>query len=169
MKLDPRIKSRSDILTCLDIEEAKQFIGQRGYFSDSLYCFSNLFGIKYNILTDVKDNDLPFKMDDGDYWRFFIPESRIIIENREKKWRPYTLEEFCNIFTVGFPIKFRKKGEKRDEWVSVLAGYWNHQVGDEVLTYIFIGPVQYTLEELFEDYEWKNPGTNEWKLFGVEE
>lgn len=169
MKLDPKIKSRSDILTCLDIEEAKQFIGQRGYFSDSLYYFSNLFGSKCNILTDVRDNDLPFKMGDGEYWRFFIPESKIFFENREKKWRPYTLAEFENKFHIGLPIKFRRKGEKVDNWYSVLGGYWNHQVGDEVLTYIFIGSVQYTLNELFEDYEWQSHYTEDFQPFGVEE
>ena len=33
MRLDSRIKSLSDILTCFDIEEAKQYIGQKGYFA----------------------------------------------------------------------------------------------------------------------------------------
>ena len=40
MKLDKRIKALSDILTCFDIEKAKQFIGQKGYFANDLYCFS---------------------------------------------------------------------------------------------------------------------------------
>lgn len=28
MNLDPRIKSKNDILTCFDIEKAKEFVGQ---------------------------------------------------------------------------------------------------------------------------------------------
>ena len=33
MELDKRIKSLSDILTCFDIKDAVQFIGQEGYFA----------------------------------------------------------------------------------------------------------------------------------------
>lgn len=31
MNLDPRIKSKLDILSCFDIEKAKEFVGQKGY------------------------------------------------------------------------------------------------------------------------------------------
>ena len=39
MNLDARIKSISDIFTCINMEEAKQFIGQRGYFADCMVSF----------------------------------------------------------------------------------------------------------------------------------
>ena len=42
MKLDPRIKSVSDILTCFEIERAKQFIGQKGYFADEQMLNNNI-------------------------------------------------------------------------------------------------------------------------------
>ena len=56
MELDKRIKSLSDILTCFDIEDAKQYIGQEGYFSDTLCGFCDLSSNRcYNILTDVRN------------------------------------------------------------------------------------------------------------------
>ena len=57
MKLDPRIKALSDILTCFDIEEAKQYIGQKGYFTDDLYRFSDVLSCYHDTLTNVKNND----------------------------------------------------------------------------------------------------------------
>lgn len=175
MKLDPKIKSLSDILTCFNIEEAKQFIGQKGYFADDLALYTCLAKRQYGVLNQIFDSeyDRPFQLNEGGlYWGFFIPESRLKSAEEKpkvKKWRPYTLAEFENKFHIGLPIKFRRKGEKVNDWYSVLGGYWNHQVGDEVLTYIFIGPVQYTLNELFEDYEWQSHYTEDFQPFGVEE
>ena len=102
-------------------------------------------------------------------FRYMILEKDLESKNKtEKKYRPFTLEEFQQFFTIGQPIRFRTKGEKVDEWCSVLVSYWNHQVGDEVITYIFIGPVQYTFDELFEEHEWWDSTTGDWKPFGVE-
>ena len=77
MKLDPRIKALSDILTCFDIEEAKQYIGQKGYFVGYISSYQNLGNRAYGTLTEIKDSDCPFKMDNNEYWCFFIPESRL--------------------------------------------------------------------------------------------
>ena len=76
MKLDARIKSISDILTCFDIEESKQYIGQKGYFVGYISSYQNLGNRAYGTLTEIKDSDCPFKMDNNEYWCFFIPESR---------------------------------------------------------------------------------------------
>ena len=37
MKLDSKIKSLSYILSCFDIEKAKQYVDWKGYFADKLY------------------------------------------------------------------------------------------------------------------------------------
>ena len=67
MKLDSRIKSKSDILSCFDIEKAKEFVGQKGYFENDLYCFSDVETCYYDTLAEVKDGDSPFKDDDCYY------------------------------------------------------------------------------------------------------
>ena len=85
MNLDNRIKKLSDILTCFDVKDAGQFIGQKGYFVDLLDSYRNLGNRAYGTLTEIKDSDCPFKMNNYEYWRFFIPESRLIpVEPVEK-------------------------------------------------------------------------------------
>lgn len=77
MNLDNRIKSKSDILTCFDVKDAGQFLGQEGYFSDCLERYRCLDNRKYGVLTEIKDSDYPFKEGTDNYWKFFIPESRL--------------------------------------------------------------------------------------------
>ena len=77
MKLDSRIKKLSDILTCFDVKDAGQFIGQKGYFVGYISSYQNLGNRAYGTLTEIKDSDCPFKMDNNEYWCFFIPESRL--------------------------------------------------------------------------------------------
>ena len=100
MKLDARIKSLSDILTCFDIEETKQYIGQKGYFALNIGYYKCLADIKYGTLTGVGNDDAfaPFKESDCS-WDLFIPESRLL-EIKKKEFRPFTLREFL----VKFPM-----------------------------------------------------------------
>lgn len=77
MNLDNRIKSLSDILTCFDIEQANNFLGKKGYFAAALANFQYLDIRKYGILTDVRNNDYPFREGNDEYWAYFIPESRL--------------------------------------------------------------------------------------------
>lgn len=161
MELDPRIKSLSDILTCFDIERAKEFVGQKGYFADSLYCFDDLGSCCYGTLVDACDGQAgPFHRRDNSYEQFFLPESSL-----KKKYRPYTLDEFCDKFPAGRPIKLRMRGG--DEIGNfLLIGYWQKQGKEDA--YIYIGRGSYDLEELFENYEWYDDATGDWAPFGVE-
>ena len=77
MELDKRIEKLSDILTCFDVKDAGQFLGQEGYFSDCFDHYRCLASRKYGILTEIKDSDCPFKESDDEYYRFFIPEIRL--------------------------------------------------------------------------------------------
>ena len=168
MKLDPRIKSLSDILTIFDIDRAKQFIGQKGYFADSLYCFDDLGSCYRDTLTDACDGQAgPFRrMETDNYQQFFIPESSLKPE--EKKLRPYTLKEFEDIFPIGEPIKYRERGRGGSERYLILNGYWNDKSCGEITTYAYIGPFSFTLEDLFAAYEWEDPFNGDWRPFGAE-
>lgn len=75
MNLDRRIKSKSDILTSFDVENAKSFLGQKGYFEDYFHEYKFLGDSEYGTLTEVLNNEVPFQSDEGCHWRFFIPES----------------------------------------------------------------------------------------------
>ena len=166
MKLDPRIKALSDILTCFDIEEAKQYIGQKGYFTDDLYRFSDVLSCYHDTLTNVKDNDddnYIFNDDDNHYWDLFIPESRLLIE--KKKYRPFDPATFEQYFDIGSVIEFRKKDEKNRIYKETIESTARDYNLNEF--YVEIGEYTYTLSDLFEDFELFENG--EWKPFGVEE
>jgi hypothetical protein len=168
MKLDSRIKALSDILTCFDIEKAEQFIGQKGYFADYHSSFTDLSVREVGFLTGIRDHDYSFHQnEDGGYFRFFLPES--CLKPKEKMYRPYTLAEFEDEFTIGRPIRFRKKGTTGYERYLILNGYCHGQINGEAITYICIGSNVYILKELFEDYEWHEDATGDWVPFGEEE
>lgn len=169
MELDKRIKSLSDVLTCFDIERAKDFLGEKGYFADDLYYFTDLGSCTYGTLTDACDDQAgPFHMREGNAYRqLFIPECSL--KSKEKRYRPYTFMEFTDKFTVGRPIKFRRKGMIGHERYLILNGYEHERDCDQTITYVYIGPIPYTFNELFNNYEWQEHYTEDFEPFGIEE
>ena len=169
MKLDERIKSLSDILTCFDIERAKQFIGQKGYFEDYLDNYISLgdgnkgYGsqIEYGTLTEVLDNEAPFKADNRNHWRFFLPECSL--KPKEKQYRALTIDEFLEKFHLGDGMIFRPKNHINMEFHVAYNGY---KVIDNNKIEFYFGPAIFTLSELFEGYERFYNGR--WYPFGVE-
>lgn len=166
MKLDSRIKTLSDILTCFDIEEAKQFIGQKGYFEDYLDKYNSLEVSEYGTLTEVVDNEAPFKSDNRCHWRFFIPES--LVENVECYSRPFSIIEFKgNLPKMIFPddlIHFRNKDTGFEEYAQRYNGY----IVSSQDTVICLGSREYSLKDLFEKFEYLDKDGS-WNTFGVEE
>lgn len=146
MELDSRIKSKNDILTCFDLEQAIQFIGQEGYFADVISSYQNLGNRAYGTLTDIEDNDYPFKMGNNEYWRFFIPECSLKPKPKEKKFRPFkdTKEFFIKTnFEEGDLIHIRSKN-KIEYWL-MLVGWTNNAIK--------LGTDNFTFENLFENFE----------------
>ena len=169
MNLDKRIKSKSDILSCFDIENDKEFVGQKGYFANEISSFCDINICKYGTLGSVLgDQQESFYMSETEEsFSFFIPES--VLKTKEKQYRPYTLVEFKDKFHIGQPISFRKKGEVGNERYLILNGYSNCKLFDEITTDIYIGRGAYTLDELFNKYEWQASDTEDFQPFGVEE
>ena len=161
MKLDPRIKALSDILTCFDIERAEQFIGQNGYFADAIACYRCLSNRPYGTLTHIKDGEYPFKEDKSSHWRFFIPECSL--KPKEKQYRPLSIDEFLNQFDIGEVIVFRSKVMPNIVCHVLFDGYTE----TDKETFVILGLHHYSLKELFSNYEYDN-GDN-WLCFGVEE
>ena len=168
MELDKRIKALSDILTCFDVERAKEFLG-KGYFAGDLYCFTDLRRVcpPYGTLANVFDDpdDTFQRKEDSIYYPYFVPEC--LLKVKEKQCRPYTFMEFTDKFTVGQPIKFRQKGAEGYERYLILNGYQHEQHEGRTITYIYIGSQGYTLDALFNDYEWQEHYTEDFKPFGV--
>lgn len=168
MELDPRIKSLSDILTPFDVGKAKEFVGQKGFFANSIDCFRAgepycKYGTLLNVF-DTPDQTDPFqRRDDGDLYSFFLPENRL--KPTEKKYRPYTLGEFSGKFAIGAPVVFRSKGEPTVVWTAILTGYRQQEESGAT---VFMGAYPYKLDELFKLYERYEDETGSWDPFGVE-
>ena len=174
MILDSRIEKDSLIYT--PFSNAKINLNENGYFANDIKAFSDLKKCEYGELVGCDlDLDYPYwRRADMNRYAFYIPESSLKqVENNlkpvEKKYRPYTLTEFQDKFTIGRPIKFRKKGDVGRERYLTLVGYENVKPNGQAITYIYLGLCAYTLDELFNKYEWQEYYTEDFEPFGVEE
>lgn len=169
MKLDKRIENERLIYTPFATTKPK--LHEKGYFTDNIHSFNNLKNCRYGELINHDDNQYSYccEFNGGDtiaWFAFYIPESSL--KREEKQFRPYTLMEFNDKFTVGQPIKFRPKGKVGREHYLILNGYMHEQREDQTITYIYIGSIPYTLNELFNAYEWQKHYTEDFEPFGVE-
>lgn len=110
MELDKRIKEGKRPLTCIDVKQAREFVGKECIFSDF---FINYLDIeKFNIDNDNEHTGI-LSIDDNssDYifindrnksrYRFILPLEWVKLEEPKKKYRPFSLEEFLAIFSMG--------------------------------------------------------------------
>ena len=171
-KLDPRIKDRKYIFDCFNADEAKKYIGKLCYMTDYLNRFEDVESTAKCILHKIEDS----RKDSGTCAPFVECDFRFsyclpaeFVAPKVKIYRPYTLAEFCSKFTIGRPINFRKKDNVGNEQYLILNGYITVKEFDRTVHYICIGSTSYILNELFNEYEWQELSTKEWKLFGVEE
>ena len=165
MKLDERIIDRKYIFDCFNADEAREFIGEDCFMTNDIELFKDLDRINVYKLDKIEDGF--YNEQEDEYFDFCLPVRWLKPE--EKQFRPYTLMEFSDIFTVGRPIKFRRKGLVGWEMYLVLNGYRHEQRNDKTITYIYIGSNPYTFDELFNNYEWQEHYTEDFKPFGVEE
>ena len=171
MELDKRIKDIGTIQTILRYDV--NCIGCKGYFFDEFVQTKDLSKCRYGELIDITThddrNDLCFKVEYEEglvsFYRFFIPESDLTIE---KKYRPYSLEEFLKIFDVGDQIKFKSK-DNGEVKCAMFTGYITdvERIDDKTpgACEVMLGIFHYSLYSLFEDFELFYNG--KWQPFGV--
>lgn len=175
MKLDKRIKKVTDIKTPFseDFEKLSNYIGFNVYGADDVNHFHNLeacfFGALKHVYND--DSNYPFviasgRPGDAMPFRFMILEKDLESkEKKEKKYRPYTGEEFIATFIMGDVMIFRPKKNRSFEYHVMCNGY---ELDNGAITPI-LGMESYQLEELFEDYEYLTfENGKSWVPFGVE-
>lgn len=152
MKLDERINKLSDILTCTDIEEAEQFIGQKGYFSDCIRNFDDLSVKEVKALTSISDQDMAFIIEDNSHWRYFIPESRL--KPKEKKYVPYnTTHDLAEAHLhLGYIINFVNT-KFFDVVHRAVINEVTYDDNTKELIDITLGSTTYSFESLFNDYQ----------------
>lgn len=170
MKLDTRIKSLSDIITCFDEDKdrAVTFVGQKGYFADDMMEFGNLGSCTHGKLEDYGiDNNYPFKCEEDDIdHAFFIPES---VLKPKPKYRPFTMEEFNNLVEFGEFVSYRQKDKAHTYCVMYVGNqYTSETEANPQEDMVGLGPYYHSFEELLTDYEWLPADQDKWVPFGVE-
>lgn len=164
MEIDNKVKNNYRIFTCFDTEQAKQYVDTKGYFTNDIDDFNNLDDCYDGTLNVVYDNSSrPFlNKDFSRYFGFFLPE-KFVKEKQAKKFRPCTLDGFG--LNIGDLIKFRRKDDPTFEICTLYTGYLKNNGTVKVM----LGNTYYSLEELFDNYEWYDKDSKTWEMFGVEE
>lgn len=171
MELDERFKVLP--FCCFVAEKCVKYIGHKGYFSNYIDSFKYINYCKYGTLENIY-NEQPnsFEMkEDGEAYKHFIPEC--FVEPKEKNYRPYTLNEFLDKYTVCANIRIRQK-DRTCQYFGKLIGYQfptdpntGKQKGDNDAI-VCIGGYNFRLTELITDYEQYDNMKDIWVPCGVE-
>lgn len=166
MEFDKRITDISKIMNCFTVEDAKRYLYTSGYFADHIEDFADLDKIDKGELTDINEEfKYPYYWYCKDSFKFFLPCAFVAEEEekKEKKYRPYTLNEFLTVFTMLSRITFREKGNNDCIITCVVNGYRTRLN----ITDVCLGVEWISLGTLFNEYEYKNT-LGDWLPFGVE-
>lgn len=163
-----------DVLSWSNREEAKKYIGEEGYFADSLENLEEIIkNRKIHTLVEIgADVSCFFSKKEHEYsFRFglFLPVDKVLpVPKRPKKYRPFkTIEELKRTLNVEFldALTFREKCTFR-QYCAVFNGFCDTK--DE-LDGVGFGGAYKTPLDLFNHYEWYDEKTEKWMPFGVEE
>lgn len=161
-ELDKRIKDFSDIQSYKQYDD--KYVGEYGYFSDSIVGFSDLDSCTRSVLANIDETggtDMIFD-DDENYYRFFLPESLL----KEVKYRRLTKDEFMRMFNNGVFGQWitMKSIVTENEYYMQFTGCFTSELD---IVYVCLGSLNLSLETLFADFQWKD-GDGNWRVFGVE-
>lgn len=175
MELDKRIKEGKRPLTCIDIEQAREFVGKQCLFSDSYVNYKNIKEYvkfpQYTGALNIKDKverlcskeDYVFKNEtDGYCYSLVLPLEWVKEEKTEPKYRPYTMKEFLREYFIGESIlKIRDKREPEYVYQFLFIGCSR--------LIVYLGGWSLSLEQLFDNFEIaEGIGDEEtWQPFGV--
>ena len=167
MKFDKRISSDLRDVYTLYCRNNDNLLGIEVYASNDIDDFNNIDRCrkgKVEFIDAVHGYAVKVDSENTCYFNFVIPA--MCVKEKKKQYRPYTLKEFFDKFTIGSPIMYRKKGDVIERYL-ILNGYVDSERGTKADHYIYIGSTPYTLDELFNKYEWQASDTEEFKPFGV--
>lgn len=186
MSLDKRIIKGKKPLSYFDSEQGYEFIGKECYFSD--------IACKYEDLDDIENSDNYVNCTKGTLSsvNIYDKEDRVFenketaviyryclpcewVKQTEKKYRPYSLNEFLDEHEIGDKITFRLKLEEQPEDFIrnkvMICGYQivtgNADTPGE--GFVNLGGTLVSLQHMFETYETPNNYLypEVWKPFGV--
>ena len=165
MKLDKRLKISP--FNCFDSKQARRYIDKMGYFSNNLGDFSDLSKCKFGTLGSIHDDtEQPYYMKENVTVNgFFVPET--LVEPTKHNKRPFGMQEFKdNLPKMMFSddlIHFRDKATDAKFSVKFVG-----EILDGSDWFVCLGTREYSLKELFEDFEYLDKDGG-WNTFGVDE
>ena len=171
MELDKRFKVLP--FCCFGAEKCNKYINQKGYFSNDIDDFKYIDLCKYGTLEKIySDQPDPFHAKEAIIdFKHFIPEC--FVKPKEKKYRPYTLNEFLDKYAVCANIRIRQR-DRACQYFGKLIGYQfptdpntGKQKGDNDAI-VCIGGYNFKLIDLFTDYEQYDNMKDIWVPCGVE-
>lgn len=166
-----KLFNKKDVYSWSNLEDAKKYIGEEGYFCDG---FTEDLGAWHKgLLQDVNQSmpvDYIFEDEENEVFGLFLPADKV--KQSKKKFRPFqTVEEFSKTLGIkellGAEITFRFKEKPQKIHVSVITekGFWS-QENITTLDSVVMGGCDFTMNELFTDWEWLKDGS-QWQPFGV--
>ena len=183
MELDKRIEALTDILSVTAGCHDWELMTKKGYFANSIFDFKDLKRLcVYGEYAGWREHNQCFlckQAGDETYYSYFLPESRLLHEEPEKKYRAFSLNEFLERYKIGDTVTFRMKKDEHIPEAECLIEYKRMITGYEILPEdkdtpgkgsILLGGCPPTgLARLFEFYEIKNsyycPAV--WQPFGM--
>ena len=171
MELDKRIWVLTDIKSVTDGCPDCELMTKKGYFANSIFDFKELSRFcVYGEYAGWREHNQCFLCEqagDETYYSYFLPEADL--KPVEKKYRPFSLDEFSNIFKVGDLVEFRYK-DSDEVKCAMFTGYITdvERIDDKTpgAVELMLGIFHYSLYSLFEDFEWFYNG--KWQPFGTE-
>lgn len=184
MELDKRIKALTDIQSVTNGCHDWDFMTKKGYFANSIFDFKDLKRTcVYGEYAGWREHNQCFLCEqagDKEYFSYFLPEDSLLPEEKpEKKYRPYSLNEFLEQYKVGETVTFRLKKDGHAPEKECLVEYTRMITGYETLpedrdkpgksSVLLGGCPPLSLARLFEFYERENKYyvPTVWQPFGV--
>lgn len=154
------------IADCFTVDTYKKYIGTECYFSNEISNFASLDNCTKGKLDAVYDDSvLPYGSKERGY-SFCL--ASVFVEQKQTELRPFTLEEFDEKFELGKPITFRLKDRIKTFYLPYMGSeYVSETEDDPVDDGVHLGAYAISLQDLFNDYEYRVGDGDEWRPFGV--
>lgn len=183
LKLDPRVRSIATIYSVTEgCADWPDIINKKGYFANRIADFQDLKKCAYGKFAQYREHDNCFLCEDvvdktfgSDWYAYFLRED--LLQPVEKKYRPYSLNEFLNEHEIGDKITYRTcrfKESKEQEFIRYKAMICGYQIMEgEANTpgkgIINLGGYWVSLQVMFDDYETPNSYLypEVWQPFGI--
>lgn len=155
-----------------DIKNSLEYLNQDGYFSNSKD-FSEYTEGKLDVVEVANFRFSPYsflKNGDRHVFSYFIPKSKVVFVEEEKKLRPFkTIDEFFEVtgFKIGDVVRIKNFAGCAFDEKTLITGFRVYTDEEFHRKDVIFGGSARPLSDLFKHYKYFKNG--EWKPFGVEE